>query len=332
MVQSVCLTSRGSGVRLPQLPQAASRGGFFVGLAPHTYSPLSPQGKVFSGELSSVGSERLPYKQRVGGSTPSAPTPKTVRKRTVFFCLFLSSLFPFFLFLFLSIFLRFIRASSAPPRGRLSRAPAGKRPAPHRKTECRVIGLPTAGLSGADSPAVGRIRLFDPHFGNAHRLFGLRRHADPQGFAYHGRCGMHDVETVAGGLVGVRDVELQGAPYAFATAVGLPGFRRPGSRRPRGTRSRPEPRKRFRAPAPDPRGGISSRVRRDRRTCRRPFRRAHAPDRCPPRPTRPLRGRSGSREPFAASLPVRPPAHCRAARPSWSGCPRGCTMRNRVGG
>ena len=25
-------------------------------------------------ELSSVGSERLPYKQRVGGSTPSAPT------------------------------------------------------------------------------------------------------------------------------------------------------------------------------------------------------------------------------------------------------------------
>ena len=28
-------------------------------------------------ELSSVGSERLPYKQRVGGSTPSAPTKKT---------------------------------------------------------------------------------------------------------------------------------------------------------------------------------------------------------------------------------------------------------------
>ena len=27
-------------------------------------------------ELSSVGSERLPYKQRVGGSTPSAPTKK----------------------------------------------------------------------------------------------------------------------------------------------------------------------------------------------------------------------------------------------------------------
>ena len=28
-------------------------------------------------ELSSVGSERLPYKQRVGGSTPSAPTKRS---------------------------------------------------------------------------------------------------------------------------------------------------------------------------------------------------------------------------------------------------------------
>ena len=32
--------------------------------------------KPFLGELSSVGSERLPYKQRVGGSNPSAPTPE----------------------------------------------------------------------------------------------------------------------------------------------------------------------------------------------------------------------------------------------------------------
>ena len=31
-------------------------------------------------ELSSVGSERLPYKQRVGGSTPSAPTKKMTIK------------------------------------------------------------------------------------------------------------------------------------------------------------------------------------------------------------------------------------------------------------
>ena len=41
------------------------------------------------GELSSVGSERLPYKQRVGGSNPSAPTtenqPLTVMQ-VVFLC------------------------------------------------------------------------------------------------------------------------------------------------------------------------------------------------------------------------------------------------------
>jgi hypothetical protein len=35
----------------------------------------SRNGKAW--ELSSVGSERLPYKQRVGGSTPSAPTQKS---------------------------------------------------------------------------------------------------------------------------------------------------------------------------------------------------------------------------------------------------------------
>ena len=29
--------------------------------------------------LSSVGSERLPYKQRVGGSNPSAPTPPFIK-------------------------------------------------------------------------------------------------------------------------------------------------------------------------------------------------------------------------------------------------------------
>ncbi len=36
--------------------------------------PVSITGFVW--EHSSVGSERLPYKQRVGGSTPSAPTKK----------------------------------------------------------------------------------------------------------------------------------------------------------------------------------------------------------------------------------------------------------------
>ena len=37
-------------------------------------------------ELSSVGSERLPYKQRVGGSTPSAPTKKRTTLVALFFC------------------------------------------------------------------------------------------------------------------------------------------------------------------------------------------------------------------------------------------------------
>ena len=45
--------------------------------------------KPFLGELSSAGSERLPYKQRVGGSNPSAPTtenqPLTVMQ-VVFLC------------------------------------------------------------------------------------------------------------------------------------------------------------------------------------------------------------------------------------------------------
>ena len=36
----------------------------------------SPKPFLRIGELSSVGSERLPYKQRVGGSNPSAPTLK----------------------------------------------------------------------------------------------------------------------------------------------------------------------------------------------------------------------------------------------------------------
>ena len=38
-------------------------------------------------EHSSVGSERLPYKQRVGGSTPSAPTTrKAVAEMRLLFC------------------------------------------------------------------------------------------------------------------------------------------------------------------------------------------------------------------------------------------------------
>ena len=37
-------------------------------------------------ELSSAGLEHLPYKQRVGGSNPSAPTKSRRLLRVVFFC------------------------------------------------------------------------------------------------------------------------------------------------------------------------------------------------------------------------------------------------------
>ena len=58
LVQSVCLTSRGSAVRIRQRPPH-----FSLSAILH-----------FARALSSAGSERLPYKQRVGGSNPSAPT------------------------------------------------------------------------------------------------------------------------------------------------------------------------------------------------------------------------------------------------------------------
>ena len=48
-----------------------------------------------SRELSSVGLERMPYKQRVGGSTPSAPTKNevdfTVSLVFIYFCVFTAS-------------------------------------------------------------------------------------------------------------------------------------------------------------------------------------------------------------------------------------------------
>ena len=37
-------------------------------------------------ELSSAGSEHLPYKQRVGGSNPSAPTKASVSEAFLFWC------------------------------------------------------------------------------------------------------------------------------------------------------------------------------------------------------------------------------------------------------
>ena len=50
------------------------------GLAGMIYLSYICTRNTAKGQLSSVGSERLPYKQRVGGSNPSAPTnQKAVR-------------------------------------------------------------------------------------------------------------------------------------------------------------------------------------------------------------------------------------------------------------
>ncbi len=77
LVQSVCLTSRGSAVRIRQRP-----------LLNPIFSPQQARA------LSSAGSERLPYKQRVGGSNPSAPTEikKEISIVEVSFCFFFSLL------------------------------------------------------------------------------------------------------------------------------------------------------------------------------------------------------------------------------------------------
>ena len=48
-------------------------------------------------ELSSAGSEHLPYKQRVGGSNPSAPTKKTLARTKVFFMVFTTPYLQYFL-------------------------------------------------------------------------------------------------------------------------------------------------------------------------------------------------------------------------------------------
>ena len=64
LVQSICLTSRGSAVRIRQRPL-----------------PKSINGQIFPfGAFSSAGSEHLPYKQRVGGSNPSTSTEEGVSK------------------------------------------------------------------------------------------------------------------------------------------------------------------------------------------------------------------------------------------------------------
>ena len=66
LVQSICLTSRGSAVRIRQRPLKKPK--------------ASSEEKSRSHEIrafSSAGSEHLPYKQRVGGSNPSTPTQKS---------------------------------------------------------------------------------------------------------------------------------------------------------------------------------------------------------------------------------------------------------------
>ena len=65
LVQSICLTSRGSAVRIRQRPHNKPK------------RWLSFENIVIIRAFSSAGSEHLPYKQRVGGSNPSTPTPKT---------------------------------------------------------------------------------------------------------------------------------------------------------------------------------------------------------------------------------------------------------------
>ena len=57
LVQSICLTSRGSAVRIRQRPHKKTK-----------------HFRLIIRAFSSAGSEHLPYKQRVGGSNPSTPT------------------------------------------------------------------------------------------------------------------------------------------------------------------------------------------------------------------------------------------------------------------
>ena len=104
LVQSVCLTSRGSGVRIPQRPRhqprlnairvsalerAAQRAKADKAAGSNSLTrDIEKPGieatrthKSITRALSSAGSERLPYKQRVGGSNPSAPTTRNPSRR-----------------------------------------------------------------------------------------------------------------------------------------------------------------------------------------------------------------------------------------------------------
>ena len=69
LVQSICLTSRGSAVRIRQRPHSSN---------------VTENFRAFS----SAGSEHLPYKQRVGGSNPSTPTIRWKPAFSRFFCFY----------------------------------------------------------------------------------------------------------------------------------------------------------------------------------------------------------------------------------------------------
>ena len=71
LVQSICLTSRGSAVRIRQRPP--------------------PKRKIIRA-FSSAGSEHLPYKQRVGGSNPSTPTSSFAILRGFLFLTYMQTL------------------------------------------------------------------------------------------------------------------------------------------------------------------------------------------------------------------------------------------------
>jgi hypothetical protein len=76
LVQSTCLTSRGSLVRTQYLPPKPSG---LKDLLNSINLPaiVSVNGKNLR-EISSAGSEHLPYKQGVTGSNPVSPTKKSL--------------------------------------------------------------------------------------------------------------------------------------------------------------------------------------------------------------------------------------------------------------
>ena len=58
--------------------------------------------KQIEREISSAGSEHLPYKQGVGGSNPSSPTNKKPRKICEAFCFYRNLLFMFYTYILYS--------------------------------------------------------------------------------------------------------------------------------------------------------------------------------------------------------------------------------------